>query len=80
MLHRYRNLQLAGANQPDTRDDTYQELMSSHYNLDFITHLKEWLDSLFGPHKLDWTSIQFANKIAALKLLNSGKVMTVITT
>ena len=54
--------------------------MSSHYNLDFITHLKERLDSLFDPHKLDWTSIHFENSIAALKPFNAGSVMKVIKT
>ena len=44
----------------------YDQFMSSHYNLDFITHLKERLDSRFDPHKLDWTSIHFENSMTAL--------------
>ena len=49
--------------------------MSSHYKLDFIAHMKERLDTLFAPHKLD-----LANSITALKPFNSGSVMKVIKT
>ena len=58
----------------------YAEFMSSHYNLDFIKHMTERIDSLFQPQKLNCNCIQFKHSIAALKPFNSGNVMKVIKT
>ena len=52
--------------------------------IDFSTHLKERLQSMFAPDMLDWGSINFENSfensLAAPKNYNSGNVMKVIKT
>ena len=58
----------------------YDELMNSHYNLDFIKHMTERISTLFQPLVLNWSCIQFNHSIAALKPFNSGNVMKVIKT
>ncbi len=57
-----------------------EQLMSSHYNLDFIKHMTERIESLFHPQKLNWNCIQFENSIAALKPFDADNVMKVIKT
>ena len=54
----------------------YDQCMTTHYNLDFIAHLKERLQTMFAPFVLNWASIHFENSIAALKpFKSSGNVM-----
>ena len=45
----------------------YSTLLESQFNLDFITHLKERLQSIFDHDHLDWNNINFDNSLAAIK-------------
>ena len=49
-----------------------------HLDLDFITHLKERLQSMFIHDHLDWNKISLECSLAAIKKLNSGNVMKII--
>ena len=49
----------------------YNTLLDSQFNLDFITHLKERLQSMFVHDLLDWSKVNFDNSLAALTKLNS---------
>ena len=54
--------------------------LESQFNLDFITHMKERLQSMIVHDHLDWNKINFDNSLAAVKKLNSGNVMKITKT
>ena len=71
----------------------YSTLLASQFNLDFVSHLKERIQSMFlqggatddAPDRvdncgiyLDWNNISFENSLAAVKELNSGNVMKIL--
>ena len=56
----------------------YDQLMNSHFNLDFTIYLEERLQDMFAPHVLDWDNIHFENSLAALKPFNFGEVMEIM--
>ncbi len=45
----------------------YSTLLESQFNLDFITHLKERLQSMFIHDHLDWNNIILDYSMAAIK-------------
>ena len=52
----------------------YDQFMSSHFNLDFMSYLKARLRDMFVQYVLDWDNIHFESSIAALKTFNTGNV------
>ena len=56
----------------------YSTLPESQFKLDFITHLKERLQSMSVHDLLVWSKINFDNSLAAFKKLNSRNVMKII--
>ena len=74
----------------------YSTLLASQFNLDFISHLQERIQSMFVHgvnteadieqgvdncgYDLDWNSINFENSLVAVKKYNSGNVMKIVKT